>query len=94
VFYIGDQKPIVISSIVSSTGATITAAACTLIDHVSGLSVGVPNQPMAVSGATITSPYFVWSVVGEFILQVRITFSDAVVDNSITILVQVQPVPT
>lgn len=92
VFYIGDQKPIVISSIVSSTGATITAATCTLINHVTGVAVGVANQAMGTSGGTITSPYFTW-VAGEYILQIRITFSDGIVDNSITVLVQVQPVP-
>ena len=40
VFYIGDQKPIVIGSVVSSTGAAITSATCTLVDHVGGALVG------------------------------------------------------
>ena len=30
-FYIGDQKPIVIGSVVSSTGAAITSATCSSI---------------------------------------------------------------
>lgn len=93
VFYIGDQKPIVIGSVVSSTGAAITSATCTLVDHVGGALVGLPNQSMTVSGNTITSPYFVWAA-GEYILQIRIAFADGVVDNSITVLVQVNAVPT
>ena len=94
VFSIGDVKPIVLTSVVSSTGATIISASCTLVDHSTSLAVGSPNQVMTVSGQTITSPYFSWTTVGEYIVQVRVTFTDGVVDNSITILVQVQAVPT
>jgi hypothetical protein len=92
-FFVADVKPIVLVNVTSSTGAGIAAASYTMFNHDTQTQIGASNIAMVVSGTTLTTANLSWSTPGDFLLQIRVTFSDGVVDNTLTVFVQVTPVP-
>ena len=94
-FAIGDVKPVVFN-VTSSTGSLPTIATCTLIDHgAAGTPVsGQTNQSMSVTGSTLVSPLITWNTVSIFILLVKVTFADGVIDNTVVAQITVFPLPT
>jgi hypothetical protein len=92
VFANGDNKPVAFQNVVSSTGAALVGATCNLYDHLTGDQIGT-TQAMTVSGTSVTSPAFTWNV-GQYTLDVSLTFADGVIDNTISVFVNVLAVPT
>lgn len=86
------MKPISFQNVASSTGATLVGASCNLYNHITGEQIGV-TQSMTVSGTSVTSPVFSWTV-GQYTIDVSLTFADGVVDNTISVFVNVIGLPT
>lgn len=89
-FMQNDVKPLVVSSVTSSTGSAISAATYNLNERFAG-TVITTNGTVTVSGTTISTPNITWGTVGQFIATFKVTFADGIIDNSISCYVTVLP---
>jgi hypothetical protein len=87
-FALGDVKPVVYTGITSSTGSTVVSGTYTI------LARGTPDSTVGtgelnVSGSAVNTGLHTWSTLGVFVVRISLTFSDGIVDNTISSVVSV-----
>ena len=88
-YALGDVKPVVYTGVTSSTGGTLVSGTWIMLARTSGGDTPVTSGIMQISGSSMNTGLHTWSTLGVFVVRASITFSDGIVDNTISSVVSV-----